>query len=367
MSATKVTLRKREYPSGKVALYLDYYPAIRNPVTLKMTRREYLGMYLTKARTPEARLLNAEKTRQAEAVRAQREISLFNEQYGFIDKSKQKADFLAYFKALLPQHRQQWTLVYNHFSAYVNGKCSFADITVELCSGFRNHLLNAKQLRNKKKQLSKTTASGYWITFLGWLSYARQKGYLTENINKHLQQIKTEQSHRENLTVEELNQLVKTPCENEEFKRACLFSALTGLRHSDIKKLRWKEIRINNEQATLYFKQQKTKKPEYQPISQQALELCGKPKDPEQLVFNIPDIPWTAKPLKRWIESAGIKKHITFHCFRHTYATLQLASGTDIYTVSKALGHSDIKTTQIYLKVVDETKQKTTQAIKLKL
>lgn len=95
------------------------------------------------------------------------------------------------------------------------------------------------------------------------------------------------------------------------------------------------------------------------PISQQALELCGEPREPEQLVFeDLPDPSWISRPLKQWIEAAGIKKQISFHCFRHTYVTLQLSNGTDIYTVSKMLGHTNVKTTQIYSKVVDEKKLK---------
>lgn len=101
-------------------------------------------------------------------------------------------------------------------------------------------------------------------------------------------------------------------------------------------------------------------------ISEQALQLCGERRLPEQLVFeDLPNPSWISKPLKRWIEAAGIKKSISFHCFRHSYATLQLASGTDIYTVSKMLGHTNVKTTQIYAKVVDEKKNKAAQAIKL--
>jgi integrase len=104
------------------------------------------------------------------------------------------------------------------------------------------------------------------------------------------------------------------------------------------------------------------------PISEQAYELCGEPGKPEQLVFeDLPDPSWISGPLKRWIKSAGITRNITFHCFRHTYATLQLAGGTDIYTVSKMLGHTNVKTTQIYAKVVDEKKQKATEAIKINI
>ena len=55
------------------------------------------------------------------------------------------------------------------------------------------------------------------------------------------------------------------------------------------------------------------------------------------------------------------------HCFRHSYATLQLAGGTDIYTVSKMLGHTNVRTTQVYAKVVDEKKEKATETIKLDL
>ena len=71
-------------------------------------------------------------------------------------------------------------------------------------------------------------------------------------------------------------------------------------------------------------------------------------------------------PLKHWIEACGIKKHITFHCFRHTYATLQIAAGTDIYTVSKMLTHKSVVTTQIYADLVSSKKRETVDKIKLK-
>ena len=107
---------------------------------------------------------------------------------------------------------------------------------------------------------------------------------------------------------------------------------------------------------------------EYTPISAQAYLLCGDRRADDQFVFEgLPAPSWISKPLERWIKAAGITKHITFHCFSHTYATLQLANGTDIYTVSKMLGHTNVRTTQIYTKVVDEKKENAADAIQINL
>ena len=93
--------------------------------------------------------------------------------------------------------------------------------------------------------------------------------------------------------------------------------------------------------------------------------MCGtRPEDEELLVFaGLQNAAWISKPLKKWIEAAGIKKHITFHCFRHSYATLQLELGTDIYTIKSMLGHTNVKTTQIYSHIVDSAKEKAANTI----
>ena len=242
----------------------------------------------------------------------------------------------------------------------------FSQINLKLIDEFRNWILTAPQGGSKTGPVSQNTASTYFSIFKAALKQAFIDGYLTIDLSAKAKNIPSQESRREHLTEDELNTLAATECDRPVMKRAALFSALTGLRHCDIQKLRWSEIQKDGDNYRLNFTQQKTKGVEYMPISEQAYKLCGEPQAPERLVFeDLPDPAWISKPLERWIKAAGITRRITFHCFRHTYATLQLAGGTDIYTVSKMLGHTNVKTTQIYAKVVDEKKEKAAAVIKI--
>ena len=178
---------------------------------------------------------------------------------------------------------------------------------------------------------------------------------------------RTKNKQRQTLTLEEVNKLVETPCKGEVLKRVFLFSVLTGMRHCDIQQLKWGQIVNMEGKWQIEFTQQKTSEANYLPISEQALKLCGERQTYNRLVFaGLQDASWINRPLAEWMEAAGITKHITFHCARHTFATLQLTNGTDIYTVSKMLGHTNVRTTQIYAKVVDEKKEIAANAIQIK-
>ena len=141
-------------------------------------------------------------------------------------------------------------------------------------------------------------------------------------------------------------------------KDSFLFSCLTGLRFSDIKSLKWENITYDSKNGYIIkFTQQKTKNTEYLPVSEQSIKILGERKKDDDLVFK--DLIYSAyhnKMLHKWVEDAEIDKHITFHSARHTFATLQLTMNTDIYTVSKLLGHRHLKTTEIYAKVIDKKK-----------
>ena len=365
MAVTKVTLRKRLLPSGKVTLYLDYYPAVRDPQTGKLSRREYLGLYIiNKPRTAEERDLNKEKIATAEGIRAQREISILRGDLGFVDKETPKQDFIAYFHENLEGRDQKWIRVYDHFKNYA-GECKMEDITVDFCNGFREYLLTTGQLRHGQRKLSQNSAAGYWSTFRTMLAIAYKEHKLKENVNDYLESIDTVDTHRQYLTMEELQALADTPCSSDVLRRASLFSCLTGLRFGDIRDLTWDKITAYPDGGhCIRLVTEKTETDASLPITEEALELCGKPG--RGIVFKGLTYDLVQRELNDWIVDAGITKHITFHCFRHTYATLLLSAGTDIYVVSKMLTHRNVGTTQIYTDVMDKDKRKAAEGLKIK-
>ena len=286
-------------------------------------------------------------------------------------------DFIKYFEELKEKRHKNssksiqvnWNRELTLLKQYTEGRpMFFGDIDLNLIEDYKEYLINAPQGGSKTGTISRNTASTYFSIFKAALHQAFIDGYLTIDLAAKSKNIYYEESQREYLTLEELNKLAATPCDSPILKRAALFSALTGLRHSDIKQLKWKDLVKDQEHYRILFTQQKTKGVEYMPISDQAYQLCGEKGDYDRLIFEgLQDPSWISRPIARWIEAAGITKHITFHCFRHTYATLQLTLGTDIYTVSKMLGHKKVTTTQIYAKIVDEKKEAAADAIKIDL
>jgi integrase len=140
-------------------------------------------------------------------------------------------------------------------------------------------------------------------------------------------------------------------------KRAFLFSCYTGLRFSDVENLTWEKLRKSDSGKTLLkFVQRKTNKPEYPPISDKAVRWLperGFAKDNDR-IFQMPPNGYANKLLREWAKSAGITKKISYHVSRHTTATLLLSSGVPLTTVQKIMGHSDIRTTLRYAKVIDK-------------
>lgn len=377
--AIKVKLREKKISGNRQSLYLDFYPAIPHPETGEPTRREFLGLYLfDKAKNPIDKQGNKETLQLAEQIRQKRENYLNKpEIYTGYEKEQLKIkeqgeqNFVTYFKSLADKRKasnhDNWVSAYNYLETFTKGNLKFADLNEKFCNEFKEYLLTTKSNKSNKVTLAQNSAVSYFNKLKATLKQAYKDGYLPSDLNGKIQPIKQAETQRNFLTIEELNSLVKTECNNPLLKRAALFSALTGLRFSDIKNLVWGELEyIEGNGYFIQFKQQKTKGVEMMPISEQAYSLLGERKEPTDKVFEgLTYSAYENKHLYQWIGAAGITKDITFHCFRHTFATLQLSKGTDIYTVSKMLGHRELKTTQIYTKIIDQTKREAADKIQL--
>ena len=382
--ATKVKLRQKKISKGRKSLYLDFYPPVPHPETGKPTRREFLGLYIfEKPKTPFDKQHNSETLKIAESIRQKRENFLNKpEIYSEYEKEQLRKkelgeqNFIEYFRKLANKRKasnyDNWISALNYIEAFTNGKLKFADLNEKFLENLKEYLLTTKSKKSNKTTLSQNSAVSYFNKVKAALRQAYKDGILQYDLNAKVKPIKAAETRREYLTIEELNKLVKTPCNNDLLKRAALFSALTGLRFSDIQKMVWGELEyIEGQGYFLNYRQKKTKVVEVLPISEQAYGITKGKKNPKDMPQDKPvfeGLKYSAyhnKHLFQWILRAGITKDITFHCFRHTFATLQLSHGTDIYTVSKMLGHRELKTTQIYAKIVDDTKRKAADKIKL--
>lgn len=411
--ATKVTLRQKPISGNRQSLYLDFYPPITHPETRELTRREFLNLFIfnefetqVQAYTDEQgrekkrivpvldrkgnpkklklnpidKLHNENTLNTANHIRQKRqnildkpEIYSEHEKQQLKIKEKGEQNFVAYFKKLADKRKasnhDNWVSAYNYLETFTNGFLKFADLDGTFCNDFKDYLLTTKSNKSSKVNLSQNSAVSYFNKVKATLKQAYKDGYLQQDLNARVEPIKTAETRRNFLTLEEVNKLVKTDCKNPLMKRAALFSILTGLRISDIQKLLWSEVHHSKVNGNyIQFRQEKTEGEEVLPISDQAFNLLGERGNPIDKVFaGLNYSAYENKYLYQWIKDAAITKKITFHSFRHTYACLQLANGTDIYTVSKMLGHRELKTTQIYAKVIDQTKRIAADKIKLDL
>ncbi len=366
----KIHLRKKKLKSGKTSLYLEFYKGhTTTPKGKSKILRdfEYLELYLTTyPETAAEKKKNKENLELAEQILTIRKAEVYQGKYNIQNKNQGKIRLLDFYEQKKEERYQtkgnydNWDAAQKHLEAYCSEYITLNDIDVDFIKGFKKHL-HTVAVTKSQKNLSQNTKHTYFNKFKACLNAAFEEGYLKENFIKKVKGFAMGESTREYLTSDELQRLSNTPCKLPILKRAFLFSALTGIRWSDINKMKWSEVREEGNDETgvpiyrIVFQQKKTDGVEYLYISPQARELLGTRKEHKDRVFK--GLRYSAHmnlQLLRWCMGADIKKHITFHSARHTNAVLLLENGADIYTVSKRLGHREIRTTEIYAKIIDK-------------
>lgn len=368
-----ITLKQRKLSDGRLSLYVEYYKGSNiddNGKRLHIRDFEYLKIYLHQnPKTPVEKKENKENQKLAENILAIRKAEFVQGKFKIRNAAKDKKKFLDYFsektqeKVNSVNNYGNWTSTLVHLKKIIPQNLLFEEIDENFIKKVKNYIDNEAKTKSDLP-LSLNSKYSYFNKFKACLRSAFDEGYLSINYSAKIKSFEQAESQREYLTHSELQTLANTSCKYEVLKKAFIFSCLTGLRWSDINMLLWSEIRDEDGVSRINFRQKKTDGVEYLYIAKQARQLLGERKSPQEQVF---------KGLKygvgfnneivRWCNRAEISKHITFHSARHTNAVLLLENGADIYTVSKRLGHREIRTTAIYAKIVDQKMKEAAEII----
>lgn len=364
-----VRLRQKKLVNGNISLYLA--------INVNGQREyEFLKLYLIPEHTRADKERNKQTLALANSIKAQRIVDVQNGAHGFKSETNERMLFYEYYRALTEKRRKKeskgnfsnWASCLRHLKKYdPRESLTFADITPKWVQGFRDYLEKRAEAfgcdrreRKDRKPLSQNSRQSYFNKLRACLRQAYEDGIIRRNPMKGIVGFSTQEGQRDYLTLDEVKAMAAAECDFPEIKRAFLFSCLTGLRRSDIIKLTWGEVTELDGRTRLIFRQKKTGGQEYLDITAQAAELIGERGNHKatELVFgDIRHPSDTNEAIRLWALRAGIDKNVTFHVGRHTFAVMMLTLGTDIYTVSKLLGHRELKTTQIYAKIVDAKKQ----------
>lgn len=359
-----VTLRVKPIDKKGYSIFLDIYNEGQR-------YKEYLKLYVSKDYTKSENKNVFKKDKDswelAEAIHAKRLLIVKESAAGFIPKVN-KQDFIEYYKkqAAIKNH-DTYNCTLSHLLTFnKRDKLSFKQVTENYMKEFIGYL--------REQELSNGSIRLYISRMNIILNLAVKDRIIQNNPISYLRRGKggeippKKQKKIEYLTIDELRTMQNTIYRREDIKEYFLFDCFTGLRESDLLKLKWTDI--NDGTLTYTQKKQGNSIVHYLPLSKQAIQFLALIKKRQQssrfknsdYVFaHLGSTSATLWNLKKWAKKAGIKKNIHIHVGRHTFATLALTNGVSLYTVSKMLGHSNISVTQIYAEVIDEVKQKASE------
>lgn len=371
-----VRVRTKELADGNKSVYLDIYQK-------GSRRREFLRMYLVPEHTAAERLQNEQTLRAANVIKAQRVIDITNNAAGVRTTKGGKVlliEWLLNYPRTQAQKSNKLRLLdaatAKALEAFAGNNTRLANVDKQFCADFAQFLSSTYQGRTGR--LTASSARTYYVRFVCALNMAVRNGLIAQNPNSQLtssDKIKVPHAQRCYLTREELQRFIDaTPNVQQRYvrmlnatKQAFLFSCFSGLRISDVRKLTWADISESNGQKHIEIRMQKTQAPLYLPLPKQACAYMperGEAGTDAKVFSELSNSYQTISThVKEIAAAAGIEKNVTFHTARHTYATLLLTKGADLYTTSKLLGHADISTTQIYAKIIDEKKQAAVQLL----
>ena len=364
---------------GRESLFLDYYfgyqmvysERLDKQVARKDRKREFLKLYLWQApRTPLERQQNKETMELAKRIRFERGQELLENVEGYRLKKKSDINFLDYFRAYIDKYTKKdirmVEIALKRFIDFLNDTPEYSkyvkrikpeQITKDMVEDFTEYL-QGRSVGEGAKSI--------YARFKKVIKYAIEHDVMVKNPCTGISiKVDDQQLRKEVLSPEEIQQLITTHYEHENpnIRRAFILCLYCGLRFCDVKDLTFANVDHSNK--LLKFEQSKTKGHSASsgvviPLNDGILKLIGEPSDPDkrdEVIFPLPSYEMCLKALRHWVKRAGINKHISWHCARHSFAVNILNNGANIKTVASLLGHSGLKHTEKYTRVIDSLKE----------
>ena len=387
-------LEQRLLADGQISLYLEYYlgrqsepvldeagdPVLYDSGKMKgkpkfkvshIRRKENLNLYLVaNPRTPLERQQNKETLELAKKIRFEKGQQLLESVEGYRLKKDRDINFLDYFQSYIDSYTKKdinmigialrrfkdflkETPEYNKFMKRIKPE----QITRDMVEAYTEYL----QTRSKGEG-----ARSLYARFKKVIKYAVEHDVMAKNpCTGIVIKVDDQQLKKDVLSTDEIQTLIATHYkqENPNIRRAFIFCLYCGLRFCDVKDLTFKNVDYSNK--LLKFEQNKTKGHSANsgvviPLNDGLLKLIGEPTDNDsrdKVIFPLPTYMACLRSVGRWVKRAGIDKHITWHCARHSFAVNILNNGANIKTVASLLGHSGLKHTEKYTRAIDSLKQ----------
>lgn len=353
-----ITLGRKSLRNGRLSLYLDYCFNGKR-------QRQYLGIILDSPTDKHTRATNRAKLQLAQVLRSQKEIEYLKERYPFRttempftlpQTTGNRIDFFSFAEEYLAQYHQKDIRlvrgVFTQLRKFHTGVLLLNDITPRFCHSFLDYL---------HRNLNGNSPVNYFKKFKMCLNACVESGLILQNPANGIRLPQYNDVTKEILSEKELTQLTLTPCRNSEVKRAFLFSCMSGLRWCDVKLLCYRNIDFAQKRLTLIQKKvagHSSHSVLHLNLNASALYLLKvQSGSGEERVFHLPSHSYCLRMLNEWTRKAGIRKHISFHCARHTFITNLMASGANIKTAASLAGHSSTRHTEKYIHIIDTQKQ----------
>lgn len=336
-----IKLRYKTLAGGRKSYYLDKY--------FKGTRAyEFLNLYI-EPNTPRKEVKRIEAI--AEQIRTRKEETLLNGYHGITPTFSTDLNFLDYFKSIAEEKNlKMYNSALSHLKNFQTTPISIASINSSWISSFKVYL---------EARVSVNSAGTYLNATKAVLNRAVDDNIIMKN--PFTVKIRTQNIPKVFLTLDELKKIIDLTDlsqTQEHCRKAFIFACFTGLRISDLKNLKWDKINLRTKKISVL--QIKTNEYIVNDLPKTAIDILEELPKINDFVFSylsgIQDQTYGVH-LKELARKAGIDKNVTSHTARHTFGTMMYALTKDVYIVKKLMGHSNIRTTEIYAKLMDSTKQ----------